>query len=216
MNIELLIEEGLRLSKPCVYLTESGTDAGEVQSVWGGTGVIEPPEAGGLKHRVTVSGALLQSLGFRFQGSLSVYEVEDESDWIAIVGPSVHLSQSGSDGIPLFGKPMPSFPPLEAVCLYGNAEIELWLKSQGLSRHEAEALYGTSLGEAYEKKYQQQSPLYAGTADVVLGGWHMMWPEDDAYDEHEGDLILWTFRDAEPWLEVWLSGQRLNVKARIT
>ena len=215
MNIEFLIKEGVRLSKPCVYLSERGTSS-EVHAIWGGTGVVEPPEARGLKHWVTVSCASLRSLGFQLHGSLSVYEDEDESHWIAVVRPSADLSGLVLDGVPLFGTPMLSFPPLDAICLYGSSEIEEWLKSQELSRHDANALYRTELEDAYERKYQELSPLYAGNADVVLGGWHMAWPEDNAYDENEGSLLLWTFRDAEPWIEVWLEGQQLNVKTRIT
>jgi hypothetical protein len=51
----------------------------------------------------------------------------------------------------------------------------------------------------------------------MLGGWHEPWPENDAYDDEPGRLVLWTFKNSEPWLEVWQrpSGQ-LEVVARIT
>jgi hypothetical protein len=213
MDIETLIKDGVRLSKPCIYLTASGAGS-EVQAIWGGTGVGAPPEAGGWKHWVSVSCSGLQSLGFHSEGCFSIYE--NKSEWIAVVDPSAHLPQSIFSGIPLFGTLMMSFPPLDALCLYGNSEIEEWLKSQGLSRCDADALDKTELGDAYERKYQEQSPLYARNADAVLGGWHMRWPEDEAYDENKDSLLLWTFRDAEPWIEVWLNNGQLNVKARIT
>jgi hypothetical protein len=51
----------------------------------------------------------------------------------------------------------------------------------------------------------------------VLGGWHMLWPEDDRFDRGDNELLLWTFEDAEPWVEVWLTAQgELVVQERIT
>jgi hypothetical protein len=39
----------------------------------------------------------------------------------------------------------------------------------------------------------------------------------DAYGGQEGRLVLWTFHEAEPWVEVWLDkGGRLKAVPRIT
>jgi hypothetical protein len=39
-------------------------------------------------------------------------------------------------------------------------------------------------------------------ANRWLGGWHMMWPDDDFYVPPETQPVLWTVRDTEPWIEV--------------
>ncbi|WP_155634076.1 hypothetical protein [Burkholderia cepacia] len=49
-------------------------------------------------------------------------------------------------------------------------------------------------------------PLYAG-------GWNMRWPDDEPVDL---DLVLWTFEEAEPWVEVFRDGGRYPVIQRIT
>jgi hypothetical protein len=213
MELDTLMAEGMRLSKPCIHL-RAGDGASEVQGIWGGQGVLEVPHKSDWVHRVSVACSALQLLGFELEGCLSVYE--SAGGCIAEIDSTAGLPHSSTSGLVLLGSPMMSFPPLDAVCLYGNSEIEEWLKSEGLSRNDAADLDGTRLGDAYQREYQARSPLYVENADVVLGGWHMIWPEDDAYDENKGSLLLWTFRDAEPWIEVWLNGGQLDVKERIT
>jgi hypothetical protein len=213
MELDTLMAEGMRLSKPCIHL-RAGDGALEVQGIWGGQGVFEVPDKSDWVHKVSVACSALRLLGFELEGCLSVYE--NAGRCIAKIEPTAGLPQSSSGGLALRGSPMMSFPPLDAICLYGNSEIAEWLKSEGLSRNDAAGLYETELGDAYEREYQARSPLYGENADVVLGGWHTIWPEDDSYDENEGSLLLWTFRDAEPWIEVWLSDGKLDVKERIT
>lgn len=125
---------------------------------------------------------------------------------------------AGRGGLPLVGVEQASFPPLEALRLYGGDAVGRWLDSLGLSRADAaEHLCHTEAGEAYEREYQSRCPLYTGEAYAVLGGWHMRWPEDDIYDRGGDRLLLWTPRDAEPWVEVWQTADgRLTPVARIT
>jgi hypothetical protein len=74
----------------------------------------------------------------------------------------------------------------------------------------------------YEKEFQRNCPLYnKKDVDAVLGGWHINWHDDRplwkpvqnerglldeeaSYRCGDNRLVLWTFRDAEPWVEVWM------------
>ena len=50
----------------------------------------------------------------------------------------------------------------------------------------------------------------------MLGGWHMAWPEGDWDELIDKQLIVWTFAESEPWIEVWEDGSRFRVIQRIT
>jgi hypothetical protein len=136
---------------------------------------------------------------------LSVYENRDDSrselGFVAVVGKEP--LPLGSDGLLLYGAEESSLPPLEALELFGSEEMKECVRSE----NEASPL----------NQYNEKCPLHRKDIDVMLGGWHVPWPEDDAYDQREGRLVLWTFRDAEPWIEVWMTDAgQLNVVPRIT
>jgi hypothetical protein len=73
-----------------------------------------------------------------------------------------------------------------------------------------------SPAETYERAYQNQLPLFNGSAHAVLGGWHMAWPEGDWNELADKRLIVWTFAESEPWVEVWEDESRFRVIQRIT
>jgi hypothetical protein len=110
-------------------------------------------------------------------------------------------------GTPLFGKEELSIPPCEGLAVHGSDLVRRWLDGGG----------SREVTETYDREYQQRCPLYRDDVYVVLGGWHGFWADMDAYDEEKGRLVLWTFQDAEPWVEVWLDeGGRLKTVRRIT
>src|SRR5262249_20256183 len=108
-------------------------------------------------------------------------------------------------GVPLYGSEARSFPPFEALCLYGGDVISTWLGKLGLERCEYHAARAQPEADDYSDEYLRRSPIYSASAEAVLGGWHQIWAEDDFYMPLEMRLALLTLRDAEPWLEVWLA-----------
>jgi hypothetical protein len=119
-------------------------------------------------------------------------------------GPSISLSSS--DGIELIGTEDVALPPEEALEIYGSEEMRKVL-------HDPDQV---GLLESYPERcplhYADREGIYA-----MLGGWHVPWPENDAYDNEPGRLVLWTFKEAEPWLEVWQRpAGHLEVVPRIT
>lgn len=71
--------------------------------------------------------------------------------------------------------------------------------------------------DAYERAFQGEHPLYRDDTWVMLGGFAQVWPEDDVTREAMGEsLVLWTFRDSEPWVEVWHKRGKFTVIQRTT
>lgn len=65
--------------------------------------------------------------------------------------------------------------------------------------------------------YRERCPLYLEDRPVaVLGGWHASWPDDEFYLPRQMRLALWTFREAEPWVEVFERSPNMPVRLRIT
>src|SRR5262249_24848724 len=138
-------------------------------------------------------------------GYLGVYQSLDEG-YFAVLSQEPGLSFSGSDGVGLIGTKDLALPPVEALEVYGGDEMR--------------QLVQDSSDSDPIRTYEQRCPLHYADEEgiyAMLGGWHVPWPENDAYDDEPGRLVLWTFRDAEPWLEVWQrpSG-KLDVIPRIT
>lgn len=190
---------------------------------WGGSGRPDIPQGfpsfvtafRERHHWITVDCAWLARLGFGLQGTLSLYEdVPNYGENVGTVFHEPNMAFGGlkMDGAALYAKPAKSFPPLEAVCLHGSPEVEEWLKSQELERYDYEAIHS----ERYRSIWQDRCPLFTNECAAMLGGWHVMWPEDDFYTPPEMKLLVWTFKDAEPYAEIWRGARNFLVRFRIT
>ena len=121
------------------------------------------------------------------------------------------------DSVPLTAKPATSTPPLDAVILYGGAAVQEWLSAQGLKRWEYSNV-STETQAFYRDFINSRLPLFQEEPPFArIGGWHIGWADDYFYIPREMKLMVWTFQDAEPWYEVFLS-PLLNyvIKSRIT
>lgn len=183
-----LVDAGWGLARPCVELYEAA--AGDVvAALWGGAGAVAAPP-GPYRHVISLECA---ALALPQRGWLSVYADAQVQGGI-VVQASAPRSDAG--GVALCGVPARSFPPAEAL-------------GCDLSPHEE---------RAYAHAYAELCPLYRDAAPVaVVGGWHFPWPDGDWEDFASAALLVWTFRDAEPWVEAWaLPDGRFQVCQRIT
>ena len=220
MTPEAMITEGEHLAKPSLFLDETPTSSGVV-AYWRGRGHVGYRGREGDRHRITFDCGWLSQQGLRVQGSVGVYDVDGRWGWVRPLHldrldmPLAELQIEG--GTPLFGREVRSFPPIEALCLYGGPAVGEWLASEGLDRTDYDIASTTELGEAYQEEYRGRCPLYLDDQPVaVLGGWHAAWPDDEFYLPREMRLMLWTFRDAEPWVEVFERSPNMPVRLRIT
>lgn len=219
MNLADLIREGEHLAKPSLVLTEQPAN-NPIVAYWGGTGRTDLPARArsfsNNEHRITLDCGWLAKHGVRLTGSLSVYVSPTNERGSVYYDAATPFSSASVDGLPLYGVEQPSFPPIQAVCLYGSAAVEQWIHTLGLTRYDYDTIESTELGQQYQQEWINRSPFYNGTYAAVIGGWHMQWPEDDFYMPREMRLVAWTFRDAEPWIEVWERLPNFRVNLRTT
>ena len=207
-----LIAEGRRLARPCTLLKTSG-DA--YAAVWRSKRSF--PALASVEHWITVDRSLLPEEG-KGTGRLDVYVGDAAGKWVAVVFPS-ELPET-TDGIRLYAHPASSLPPIDAIFKLGSDEVGSWLSSNGWDRDSGynDNFKDRKPVEEYEKAFQAQCPLYADEGDVhaVLGGWHLPWPEGNWDQLLNESLVLTTFADSEPWVEVWKTPQGYRVIPRIT
>jgi hypothetical protein len=212
-----LIAEGERLAKPCVLLKATGPDDA-LAAIWGGPGVVPAPY-GFYRHWLSIDCRFLPAGLGPSAGCLSVYTDEEHTETGAAVhDPSKSLS-SFPKHRPLYAHRARSLPPLEGVFRFGAEAVQQWLHTQGWRPDDGG--YYSHFQEpepalAYQQRYESECPLFVGGAFAVLGGWHLPWPEGDWARLLEQTLLVWTFEESEPWVEVWGGQDGYCVKARVT
>lgn len=211
---QILQDEALRLSKPCMFLQQSDVSDATC-GIWGGNGVVPAPSRL-WRHVCSVNCDWFGTVGIPLRGWLSVYVSDKSSAVRAFCDEHRTFTPTQSD-IRLTGVPRLSMPPMQAICHFGGSNVDEWLRKRGLDRRDYDAFDLPELDENYTKNWQKTCPLYGDEADIVLGGWHLQWPDGKRYDKRPGTLCLTTFRDAEPWIEVWCeSSGKLKCFARVT
>ncbi len=225
--MDLLISEAQALSLPCVDLVPAQT-GDRIVAHWGGRRADLPEQFPSFvtalrsqRHLLSVDQSVFSQLGIagRYPFALSIVTTSagDERLDAKSVGTGTLDEAAFDDTIPLTSRPAVSLPPLEALILYGGPAIGEWIEAQGIKRWEYSAA-GSEIRKEYEKHFNPHLPLCADEPPVArVGGWHTLWPDDDFYTPREMRLMLWTFLDAEPWYEVFLSPQKNYVlRSRIT
>src|SRR5207245_2700911 len=162
----------------------------------------------------SVSGEWLRAHGFPLEGRLSVFTSSAaEPAWLAINASDGRLPLDTVDGVALSGREGLALPHLDTIEAYTGTTIDAMVRN-GRIQPEHVAAYDTHWWDST-----------FNTGWVTLGGWRMPWPEDNPDDDplskafYEGDrrLVLRTFHDAEPWVEVWIDDDgKLETITRIT
>jgi len=219
MTPDQLIAEGDAIAKKCFLLIPEVS--GPVVGYWGGTRSDIPdsfPEITNSRptklarytsrrHVMSIDDSLLNLLGIDRLGPVGLFEWEstDKNHQLNVDrDPRRHFKNFTCSGLPLYAIESRSFPPVEALCLHGSERIGTWLSSMGLARHEYWRVPRDQISE-YEEHYSKQSAFNHQKAHAIVGGWHVMWPEDDFYIPPELTFIALTLHDAEPWYTVWYS-----------
>ena len=218
MPAEDLIREAERIARPSLLLSEAASPHGAV-AWWGGAAAGAARGRPDDTLRISIDVSWLAARGYALRGVLRVSDVALRWNWRT----PVHVEQDPAaalapvaGAVPLTGREAASLPPFEALCLYGGAPVESWLLSAGLERTDYDRAAMLPEAGAYQEHYQRHSPLHSSGIVAVLGGWHAMWPDDDYYLPREMRLVLWTLRDAEPWIEVFQRGANLIPRVRAT
>jgi len=120
---------------------------------------------------------------------LSVYTNEDDCK-TGFVAHDETATLTAIGGQPLYAYAERSIPPPDAV--------------------------GAENDDAYVRFWQSNCPVYAREPFAVLGGWHFPWPDDDWELLRDRNLLVWTLKESEPWVEVWDNSGDFEVFQRIT
>lgn len=194
MTFEEFLAEAKRLAKPCRhYRFADGGDP--VSGYWHG---IEPGE-------ICVS----IERGGKW---LNVYlDNKYEFGRVDVSGEPIVSAR------PLYRFNAESLPPIDAVFRFGSAAIDKYIQEYGWEKDWGfNNNFKGTLAHEYEREWSKQCPLYTGGVVAVEGGWHMPWPEDDWNDFLDSELLLWTFEESEPWVEVFSDGNTFSVLQRLT
>lgn len=206
MEIDELVAYAEAIQRPCYQLFEAKPGE-QVVAQWGGS--RDDIKLEGNRHILSWDFELTFKLGIQRRNPFALITWTnprgDEQPRLQPAKPQAFGDIPFKDTTPLSARSATSFPPFEALCLYGDQRIGEWLKSIGLERWDYEDANAV-LREQYQEIYQQRCPLYTEPSIVAqLGGWHSIWPDDDYYIPREMQMLCWTFRDAEPWYEIFLS-----------
>ena len=211
-----LITVGERLSKPCVFLTDSGR-ADELAGFWGGEGLVSAPR-GPYRHWLSFDCRFIpEGLGPR-RGLFSIY-IDTEKGEGGAVAVDLSGAVSPLDGRkPLYAIAGRSLPPIDAIFRFGGDSVHEWLREQGWEPNwgYSDNFKDPEPVHEYERLYQGECPLYTSGAFAVLGGWHFPWPDNDWEERLAEQLLVWTFEESEPWVEVWGTSSGYRVLQRIT
>ena len=198
MNSQDLINIGWQLARPCINL-HIAHPSEPVIAVWGGDGIVPAP-FGPYSHWISLACHALPHPSASGTGWLSVYvNTDDCVSGAVVIDPAVALPTLPNGGTALAGTPAHSFPPIDAVTQV--PQVHQWLMSQGIVHDPVNNSYFED--DDYNRVYQHECPIYAHDAIAVIGGWHFAWPDGDWQDLQNATLLVWIFRDAEPWVEAW-------------
>jgi hypothetical protein len=199
MTLEELIAEGRKLERPCLFLRPQGE--GPVVAVWHERDRDEIARTG---HRalLTVDTRHVPGLSAPTAGYLTIF-----TDHKRCEGGRIEQSASWPKrkGTPLYAHAASVLPPSDALFARGSQAVAQW--------HPDAAVV-----QKYEDAWMREFPLYSSDEIyAVLGGWHMAWPEDDWHDLIDDQLMVFTLRDSEPWVETWrMRSGEFRVIQRIT
>jgi hypothetical protein len=198
MTSDQLIAEGRRLERPSVLLRATGN--GPVVAFW-----HEPDddeiESTGLRRRITVEATAIPNRPSDLQGLVSILTDEKELEF----GTVEILSSVPKYAVELRAYPESVLPPVDAVFARGSEVVGDWLTA---NRWRRDIRYNDNFPdrhvvEAYEKVWFREYPIYREDVYAALGGWHWPCADDDWHDLIDGQLLVMTVRDSEPWVEGW-------------
>lgn len=200
MTPEELIAEGRKLEHACAFLRPVGT--GPVAAIWHERDVWEE-DVTGERCWITFDARQTPGLSDPIAGYVSVFTNEETCEGGRVEIAETWPSRTGTE---LYAHVASVLPPIDAVFAFGSEAVEKWIRSLAWERGWAynNNFKGREVVEEYERVWQRDFPLYF-RSDIyaVLGGWHVPWPDGDWDELHQGQLMLFTLRDSEPWVEAW-------------
>ena len=109
---------------------------------------------------------------------------------------------------PLYGAREQDYPENSVLAVKASKKVRTAIEESPHAMAEYEQAWWE---EVHPRDHLSDTAVYA-----QLGGWPITWPEDAADEQLRKHLVLRTYRDSEPWIEVFRSGRKFEVFERIT
>ncbi len=199
MTAEELIAEGRKLQRACSFLRPQ--ENGPPAAIWHPRN-RDKITATGEHCWLTVDTSRIPNRPPSLRGYVGVFTDEKSFE-----SGRVEVLQNWPErpGVKLYAHAANVLPPIDAVIAYGSEAVGDWLRSLGWSREWGYNgnLQDTAVQE-YERIWQQEFPIYfESDIHAILGGWHFPMPDSDWEELCDEQLLIFTLRDSEPWVEVW-------------
>jgi hypothetical protein len=199
MTPKQLIAEGRKLERPSVFLRPAGT--GPVAAVWyeRDQGEIDST---GFRCWLTVDARHIPGPPPPGPSYISVF-----TDEATCEGGRVKVaSLPRRAGTPLYAHAASVLPPIDAVFARGSEAVGDWIASYGWDRgvRYNSNFRGDAVVGPYDEVWAREFPVcFESDIYAVLGGWHFPCADDDWYDLMDEQLMVFTIRGSEPWVEAW-------------
>jgi hypothetical protein len=200
MTFDQLIQEGRRLERPCVFLRP--VPNGRVAAVWYERDNREI-ESTGHRRWLSLDARQIPDFPSSINGCITVFtnETKCESGRLELTS-----SWPNRPGTKLYAYPASVLPPIDAVFARGSEAVGDWIQSHGWNRTDrySDGFPDAKIVQQYEQVWMTEFPIYF-ESDIyaVLGGWHFPCADQDWHDLLDEQLMVFTLRDSEPWVEVW-------------
>ncbi|MDX2004258.1 MAG: hypothetical protein SFU83_03185 [Meiothermus sp.] len=229
MTLERLIEEAHKLARPSVNLEPFGEDS-QFAAVWGGKGIVgSEKRKRNHRHWISVDCRFLPPGFDGLTGVFSVYLSLGMDDWEESVvewESDASLNRSSlNGGTPLFAQEALSLPNIDITLQLSSPDIQRWLVGRNWQPYWGFGdlpLEDQKLIFPFDDYLHERALAWKSDDDrstyAALAGWQTGWAEStwDEYENKGMKLVLWTFKDSEPWIEVWWDGGQLHSVTRIT
>jgi hypothetical protein len=216
LSAEEFVRESQPLIRPCLHLTDKKNS--RYVAYWRNK-TVPCPHGGVYEHLMTIDVRALVNRPKKFRGGcVHLFGDLDTEESKAVFDPVAALPLRGRGK--LYAYAVDAHPPVEAVFRFGSSRIQEWLDSNGWERHispDATCFPDPTPVKAYQKWWSKAQPYYQRKTDVAatVGGWPLRWSDD--FEQRAGQTLLFTtYREAEPYREVYWVKSKLDVADRIT
>lgn len=154
--------------------------------------------------------------GLRANGVLHVFDSPGERGSAVLKRGKLPAPQPGQ--LALYGVAAEDLPCPEIVMQKGGDALQAWGREVNWETADPRSDAIQPLLR-YEGKWESTHPgrnSHGGSVYAQLGGWPITWPDESAQEQLRRQLVLRTYENSEPWLEVFRRGKGYDVRLRIT
>ena len=200
MTTEQIIAEGRRLQRSCFFLRPEGS--GDIAAIWYDWN-LQSRKLNSHRPLISLDTRVIPQNSTQMSGFATVFVdeakctggcVEILSSWPKIPGTSLYAHAANI------------LPPIDAVFALGSESIGAWLCENNWTRKERynENFRAAEIVKPYLELWRREFPIFFDS-DIyaAIGGWHLPGQDSDWHDLLDERLMVLTFREAEPWVEVW-------------